>query len=118
MTSQEFIETTKNRLTAERERVRAEIKRLERPEEPMDNPSPEDLATDATEDILEESLLKVHRELLEKIDDALRRLGDGTYGRCIECGRSIGEEKLAAEPWQEYCENCNRGRSHEKTDSD
>lgn len=111
MYSQEFIKKTEERLKEEKARVETEIKRLERPEEPMDNPSPEDLAQDATEDIIEESLLKVHRVLLERIDEALGRVKDGTFGRCLECGAFIEENDLAAEPWLEYCEKCNKKKA-------
>ena len=96
----------KHKLEQERAEQEAEIERLTKPEEMMDNPSPEDLANDATEDITEESLLKIYRKSLERVNDALGRLDNGTFGRCIECGDSIKEENLVKEPWIEYCEKC------------
>lgn len=108
---QDFIARAKEKLLQEKRAVELEIGKLTSPEEPMDNPSPEDLASDATEDIIEESLLKVHRELLERVDNALARIGDGTFARCLECGRTIEENKLLVEPWLEYCENCNQQKN-------
>lgn len=93
----------KLRLEEEKKAIEAEIARLSQPEEPMDNPNLDDLAYDASEDILEESLLKVHRGILERINDALVRIKDGAYGRCVNCGKEIDEERLAKEPWLEHC---------------
>jgi DnaK suppressor protein len=40
---------------------------------------------------------------LEEVRDALRRIDEGTYGRCIDCGRQIAPERLEAVPWTPYC---------------
>jgi RNA polymerase-binding transcription factor DksA len=106
MYSEAFLTEIKNRLEQERADQEAEIDRLTTPEETVDNPSPEDLANDATEDITEESLLKIYRKSLERANDALGRFSNGTFGRCIECGALIKEENLSKEPWIEYCEKC------------
>jgi len=106
MYSEQFIKKIEIRLQTERARLETEIELLTKPEETMDNPSPEDLANDATEDITEESLLKIYRKSLERVNDALGRLSNGTFGRCIECGALIKEENLEKEPWVEYCEKC------------
>ena len=106
MYSEAFLAEIKNKLEQERSEQEAEIERLMKPEEMVDNPSPEDLANDATEDITEESLIKIYRTSLERINDALGRINNGTFGRCIECGALIREESLRKEPWIEYCEKC------------
>ncbi|MCC5952397.1 MAG: TraR/DksA C4-type zinc finger protein [Acidimicrobiia bacterium] len=43
------------------------------------------------------------REQLDDIDAALRRLDDGTYGRCEVCGVDIGEARLDAMPATRWC---------------
>jgi DnaK suppressor protein len=106
MPNQEFIEKMRLRLDEEKRKVEDKIAELTTPEEPADNPNAEDLAQDATQDILEESLLSVHRELLEKIENAIGRIKDGTFGRCIACGTEIAEEDLKKEPWVEHCRAC------------
>lgn len=108
MYNQEFLEKMEKSLKDERAVIEAEINKLSAPEEPMDNPNAEDLAQDAAEDIIEESLLRVHRDILNRINDALYRIKDSTYGRCIECGAEISQEDLGREPWVERCEKCNK----------
>jgi DnaK suppressor protein len=46
------------------------------------------------------------RKLLSKIDEALARLEDGSYGRCEECGGQIGIERLKARPVTTLCIDC------------
>jgi DnaK suppressor protein len=106
MPSQEFIQKMQSRLEEEKKKVEDKIAELTKPEEPPDNPSAEDLAEDATQDILEESLLSVYRDVLERIEDALARIKDGTYGKCIACGTEVPEQDLEKEPWGEHCRDC------------
>jgi len=46
------------------------------------------------------------RKLIVKIDEALRRLEDGTYGVCEECGETIGMARLKARPVTTLCIDC------------
>lgn len=45
-------------------------------------------------------------ELLMLIEEALRRIDDGSYGKCIECGIDIPLERLMAIPYTPYCVEC------------
>ncbi len=47
---------------------------------------------------LDESILLNQRHLLADVEEALRRLQDGTYGRCQICGQPIPDRRLAAIP--------------------
>jgi DnaK suppressor protein len=49
------------------------------------------------------SLEENETRLLAAIDSALRRIQDGTYGRCERCGEEIEEERLEALPWATLC---------------
>lgn len=42
-------------------------------------------------------------QMLTEVRDALRRVEEGNYGRCIECGREIEPARLEAIPWTRYC---------------
>lgn len=46
------------------------------------------------------------RKLISKIDEALLRMDDGTYGICEECGEEIGVERLKARPVTTFCITC------------
>jgi DnaK suppressor protein len=50
--------------------------------------------------------LSTHRENLLKIDEALRKLDEGTYGKCEDCGEDISEERLKLIPFAIYCVDC------------
>jgi DnaK suppressor protein len=53
--------------------------------------------------------LSLHaRNLLGQIDDAMRRLDDGTFGDCVTCGRRIELERLEALPYTTQCLECRR----------
>ena len=56
--------------------------------------------------------MRDHAEL-QAIDAALRRLQDGGYGVCVDCGAAVGLERLRAEPQAARCIGCQR--RHEKT---
>jgi len=46
------------------------------------------------------------RRLISKIDEALARMDDGSYGKCEECGREIGFARLRARPVTTLCIDC------------
>jgi DnaK suppressor protein len=46
------------------------------------------------------------RKLVEKIDAALRRIADGTFGECEECGEMISVGRLRARPVTTLCISC------------
>jgi DnaK suppressor protein len=46
------------------------------------------------------------RILIRKIQSALRRLGNGEYGYCENCGEEIGEKRLMARPVATWCIDC------------
>ncbi len=58
-----------------------------------------------TED-LNFSKLSTQKEMLNKIDQSLRKLDEGTYGLCEECEGEIGPERLKVLPFAIYCIEC------------
>lgn len=46
------------------------------------------------------------RKLIRKIDEALQRIEEGTFGLCERCGEEIGLERLKARPVTTYCIDC------------
>jgi DnaK suppressor protein len=43
---------------------------------------------------------------LRLVDEALNRLGAGTFGICQACGEPIAAKRLRALPWARYCLTC------------
>ena len=46
--------------------------------------------------------------MLTAIDAALKRMDEGAYGICTNCGREIPAERLEAYPWASLCIDCKR----------
>jgi len=59
---------------------------------------------------IEFALIQLKAETLKKIDAALRRIGEGTYGECFECGENIPEARLRALPFAVRCKDCEEAR--------
>jgi DnaK suppressor protein len=78
-------------------------------------------AADATEtaeadiqDDIEFALIQMKAETLNRIEAALTRLEEGTYGNCYECGEEIAERRLRALPFATRCKNCEEVRETER----
>lgn len=61
-----------------------------------------DVATDMYDKEFALGLASKDRELLYKIELALKRIEDGTYGVCAGTGKSISKDRLKAIPYTEY----------------
>ena len=66
---------------------------------------------DIQEDI-EFALIQMKSETLTKVVEALRRLDEGTYGNCFECGDEITEARLRALPFAVRCKDCEEAREN------
>jgi len=65
-----------------------------------------DMASDVYERDLLLQLASGERELLFKIDDALRRIEEGEYGCCVDCEKKISKTRLKAIPHASHCLVC------------
>ncbi|MCW5653991.1 TraR/DksA family transcriptional regulator [Hydrogenophaga sp.] len=72
----------------------------------------DDQATAATERGLAFTLEERESAELVAIDDALRRIADGSYGLCVSCGASIPAARLHANPVALRCVNCQDALEH------
>ena len=63
----------------------------------------EEIAVDFLEMQKEQSLLVNEQALLTEVEDALKRIENGSYGQCVECGQTISEKRLEALPWAARC---------------
>ncbi len=62
------------------------------------------------QDEIEFALIQMKAETLNRIDEALRRLDEATYGYCFECGEEINEKRLRALPFAVRCKDCEAAR--------
>ena len=71
-----------------------------------------DVSSDNSRHEMELQLLSEEGDVLRLIEDAIKRLVDGEYGKCQECGEPISEGRLAIRPYAVYCVKCKE--MHEK----
>jgi DnaK suppressor protein len=65
-----------------------------------------DQATGSNEVHIQLKLKQTDAKILQAIDEALRRLEDGSYGKCRDCGESVAPARLKAIPWTRVCIAC------------
>jgi DnaK suppressor protein len=96
-------ERARELLAAERARIERALARLghEDTAEPADEEDPGNLASELYQDELDEGLAEDLREDLAAVARAEARLAAGTYGRSIESGKPIPDERLEAVPTAE-----------------
>jgi DnaK suppressor protein len=76
---------------------------------PADNDNVKDTEEQSVDDFVQEvdfALMQMKSETLLRIDEAILRLEDGTYGLCTECGTEISEARLQALPFAPLCRGC------------
>lgn len=74
-----------------------------------DDEGTQDLADKASNSYTKEflySLSNTDREILQKVDDALVRIANGSFGVCVECGDGLNRKRLEAVPWASFCLSC------------
>jgi DnaK suppressor protein len=106
------LDRFRRELETERERLRSALESVNHKASLIEETgdlsigSGDHIADSATETFmreLDEGLEENAGHLLAEIDEALRRIEEGTYGTCLACGRPIGEERLEAVPYATLC---------------
>jgi len=65
-----------------------------------------DQATGNNEVHIQLKLKQTDAKILQAIEEALRRIDEGTYGVCRDCGEPIADARLDAIPWTRVCIAC------------
>ena len=65
-----------------------------------------DMATYNFDTELSFNLVSNEQDVLFEIEEALKRIEEGTYGDCLECGKKINLQRLKAVPQTAYCVTC------------
>ncbi len=98
--SKEQLDHFRNILLTWKQDLMQEVDRtmLHMKDEAANFPDPNDRATQESEFSLELRTRDRERKLIRKIDEALKRIDDGSYGFCLETGEPIGVKRLEARP--------------------
>lgn len=67
-----------------------------------------DMSSDTYERELSMNIASNEQEVLYQIDDALKRMDEGTYGFCQQCSKPISLSRLKAVPYTSLCISCQR----------
>jgi DnaK suppressor protein len=86
-------------LLADIARLKGEVREAGAPE--VRDQSDAATATQSSAEAMDE--VTMESQTLEQVEDALKRVADGTYGKCVICGKAIGAARLEAIPWTPYC---------------
>jgi DnaK suppressor protein len=65
------------------------------------NPGDQTVADELADELLSEA--ERQSRTLRQVRDALQRIEDGSFGRCVVDGKPIDEKRLEATPWTPYC---------------
>ena len=75
----------------------------------LDQPLPADLedqAIDLEDDEVLEGIGWANLQEVRLLDQALKRIADGSYGICQKCGDPISQARLDAVPYAHICRHC------------
>jgi DnaK suppressor protein len=65
-----------------------------------------DQATGNNEVHIQLKLKQTDAKILQAIEEALKRIEEGTFGVCRDCGEPIASARLSAIPWTRVCITC------------
>jgi len=103
--NKEQLEHFRNILNTWKRDLMQEVDRtvLHMKDEAANFPDPNDRATQESEFSLELRTRDRERKLIRKIEEASKRIDDGSYGYCVETGEEIGIKRLEARPVATLC---------------
>ena len=102
---EDALNTERDDLLRQIGEIEARYSGEEKVEETADEGEPETITTDRERDL---SLLENAKDLLDQVDRALKKIVDGTYGVCANCGKRVEAARLKALPHASLCISCKR----------
>ena len=103
------LDTLKKMLTDEKAKIMRHLESLSDSQEEELDISTGDPVDIASQEINQNSIQKIGKRetfLLKKIDLALKKIDENTYGECEECGEEISVQRLMARPVAQFCIDC------------
>lgn len=106
--NKEKLELFRTQLLAKKEEIADEAGKTlsEMTDQTSNVPDPNDRASIESGRSFELRIRDRERKLLAKIDEAITRIDDGSYGICEDCGEEIGMKRLEARPVTMLCIEC------------
>lgn len=95
-------------LTTRRDELIRRLGAIEDELESHASPDWEEQATEREEDEMLEGMGNAGLQELRRIEAALARIADGSYGVCVRCGAEIAPERLDLLPETPFCAACAR----------
>lgn len=103
------LEYYKKKLLARRDELVKTITRTEEEGRQADDDPTVDLADKAANSYTKEFLFgqtSTDRNMLNLIDEALKRIRSEEYGQCLSCQEEMQQKRLEAVPWAKHCISC------------
>ena len=103
------VQRLKKILLKEREEIIGGVKQISESSKEIGQDGIQDIGDEAANIYNKQILLSLsenERLRLQEVDEALDRIGNGTYGICEECGGPIGLKRLEVRPIAIYCVPC------------
>ncbi len=100
------LQDIRKALEEEQKSIQNEIEEEKNRRVDVINPDRSDLAQSYDRKQRESAILDRLEDRLTKVEGALHRLAEGTYGRCQRCGKLISPERLEAMPYATLCVDC------------
>jgi DnaK suppressor protein len=100
------IDDYRRRLQDEERETLAQLERAGAGARELSEEEPRDAADESVADVTkEDEFLEAENDWtrLRQVREALRRIEEGTFGRCTVDGGPIEEARLEAMPWTPYC---------------
>ena len=101
------LEAYRQRLLEKETEIVARMKEAGRNARELVGDPDRDIADDSIrQELKEEQFMEADTDwaILQQVRQALVRIEEGTFGRCLADGKPIDEKRLAAIPWTPYCQ--------------
>lgn len=100
------VNTQKEILLARRAEITGDLQEIKDQLDETPTQDWEDRSSERQGDVVLEAMGNKEVNELRRIDAALTRIADGTYGICLKCGEPISDARLALLPDTPVCKNC------------
>jgi DnaK suppressor protein len=99
----------KKKLVVKREELQRLVAQTESEGRAADDDSTQDIADKAANSYTKEFLFSQsnnERYTLQLVEEAIDRLGNGSFGECVACHEEVQQKRLEAVPWARHCISC------------